>query len=289
MPRPERVRAREAARAEAPTEADVSRETPVAAEPIDKTAEPSQSVRSGAIEDEAPEVVLSRTVARRLGWVPQDEWKRDPAKWVDADQYLEETPRQIETLKERLKRTGQVAEAVAEEARREGIEQARRELLAATESGDKDAAIAAANKLQGPPPQTVAWMGRNAWFNQDPDARLLAVNVIERSRLAGGTIEQQLQAGEDAVKRRFPEHFEIIPFAEPQREARLSEVRTPPQVQGGSRGAVAPRTKEKGWADIPSGDRGQMERSVQRLSRNHGKTAAEVQGMLAANYWRTVA
>ncbi len=281
MPRPERVKAREAARADTATE-QAAEEKSAVAETIDNREEPSQSAPSGQV-DEA-ELTVSRSVARRMGWVPLDEWKRDPAKWHDAPAYLEETPRQLDTLKERLKRTGQVTEAVAEEARQRGIKEAREQLVAATESGDKDAALAAARRLEGPPPQTVAWMARNPWFNQDPDAQLLARNVIERALLAGATIEQQLQAGEDAVKRRFPEHFEMQ--AEPQREAKLSEVRTPPQVQGGSRGAVVPRSKEKGWTDIPPAVRGQMERSVNRIARAHNKTVAEVQGWTAANYWR---
>lgn len=283
MPRPQRIRDREATRAEPPADEGVSRETPTQ-EPIDNQPEPSQSARSGQI-DEA-ELTVSRSVARRLGWVPLEEWKRDPAKWSDAPAYLEETPRQIETLKDRLKRTGQVIEAEVEETRRRTIQEAEGRIIAAAESGDKDAALAAARQMQGPPPQTVAWIARNSWFNHDPDAQLLARNVIERSARAGATIEEQLQAGEEAVKRRFPEHFEITPQVEPQREARLSEVRTPPQVQGGSRGAVVPRSKEKGWADIPAGDRGQMERGVERRARAHGKTVEEVRAWTAANYWR---
>ena len=281
MPRPQRIRDREATRAETLADEGVSRETP-AIETIDKEPEPSQSARSGEI-DEA-ELAVSRSVARRLGWVPLEEWKRDPDKWSDAPAYLEETPRQIETLKERLKRTGQVTEAVAEEARLRGIQEAEGRLMQAVEAGDKDEALKAARAAQGPPPQTIAWLGRNPWFNQDPDARLLAANSMKRAELAGATIEQQLQAGEDAVKRRFPEHFE--PEVEPQREARLSEIRTPPQVQGGSRGAVIQRTKEKGWVDIPAGDRGQMERGVERRARAHGKSVEEVRAWTAANYWR---
>lgn len=281
MPRPDRIRQRETARAGAIDAAD-----PPANEAIDNGGQSSQSVTTQ--EDEAsPELVVSRTVARRMGWVPKEEWKRDPAKWVEADQYLENTPTEIAALKDDRRRMGNVAEAMAEEARQRGIREAEDRLKQATEKGDTDGAVAAARQMQGPPPQTVAWLTRNPWFNSDLDAQALAAAAMLRAQNSGGGIETQLAAGEDAVRKRFPEHFGVVARIEPQEtETRLSETRmTPPQVQGGSRGGTQQRPKEKGWGDLPSAARSQMAKAVQRAVRNHGKTEAEAQSFIARAYW----
>lgn len=295
MPRPERVRTREADRAQAvaqgaQAEADV--ETPQNDAAIDNAEEPSQSARTGDIPE--AELALSRTVARRFGWVPQDEWKRDPAKWQDADLFIKDAPTQIETLKERLKRTGQVAEAQAEEARQRGIREAQEQLRQAATAGDADGAERAAQNLarhSGPPPQTVAWMGRNPWFKPpgepggDPIASAAFIAAVNTAEKSGAGIEEALSAGERAVRERFPEHFGET-RAEPQR---LSEIRQAPQVQGGSRGAAPVKSKEKGWGDIPAGDRAQMERGVQRRAREYGKSADEMRAQTATLYWRNQA
>lgn len=292
MPRPQRVREREQTRA-AKVEAD---EPPIVAteqganDAIDNADEHSQSARTGQVVPEG-ELELARSVARRLGWVPQEEWKRDPTKWADADRFLEDTPRQIETLKERLRRQGQVSDAVAEDARRQGLREAEERLRAATRAGDEDGVVTAAHEVAkhaAPHPQTVAWIGRNPWFNEDPTARLVAAEAIKRAEQRGATVADALEAGETEVRRRFPEHFDA---PEPKREVRLSQVQTPPpQVQGGSRGGGATqRTKEPGWGDIPSADRNGMANAIKRTVRNHGLTEDAARTKLAEIYWRNQA
>lgn len=283
MPRPQRVQAREQARAGAVAATPETPENDPVDDPVDNIAETTQTSRTGQVSE--GELDLSRQVARRLGWVPENEWKRDPTKWTDAPEFLDRTPAIVESLQERIRRSGQVAEDLAEAARREARVQAERELREAARDGDEERTVAAANKMagaSGPPPQTTAWMARNPWFNEDPEAQAVAVAAITRATKAGETIEAQLQAGEAAVKRRFPEHF-----GAPERtEARLSEVRTAPAVTGGSRGTgVRSATREKGWMDIPSSERNQMQRFVTSAMRK-GQTEAQATGFLSTAYWR---
>lgn len=331
MPRPERIRNREQALAdgvdaepvgelEPPPSAPLNRKeevgirrtlraTPVVAEeePLDNPPELEQFVRQGPVVAEVdPELELSRKLARPFGWVPKEEWTRDPEKWTEATDFLADTPRQMAALKERLKRFGQVAEDQAEQARRDGLAQARAELEAATREGNVERAGEAADRIaknSGPPPQTTAWIARNPWFRSDPDAQTIAANAMRKAERIGATIEEQLQAGEAEARRRFPEHFDIAPAPrlapEPQpqptpepapvrQEARFSEVRTPPQMARGSRGGGPSVPKEKGWMDIPAADRSQMTRFVKSAVRK-GLTEAEATRRLAYNYWDTKA
>jgi hypothetical protein len=329
MPRPERVRLREKEAAgdvveqdppvnEEPVREPLNRKEevalrrnlrtePPAAETVDNQQDAVQPVRTGQVADGDLELEVSRRVARRMGWLDKEAWVaagRNADTHVDAPDFLEFTPKRLETLQERQKRWGQVAEEQAEQARREALAQARAEHEAAVRTGDVEAAGRAADKMvqaKGPPPQTVAWIGRNPWFRTGPDAledeaTAVTVAAIKRAEKSGASIEEQLQAGEAAAKRRFPELFDDVPQArredprpEPRQErqeVRLSEVRPPaPQVAGGSRGGNGPvAKKEKGWMDIPSVERAQMTRFV-RSAQRKGISAEEAQNRMARTYW----
>lgn len=326
MPRPERIRLKEQALADGvdtdaappepvkpPTnrkeEVALRRQAKVVAaapepEPLDEQQEVVQPVKTGKVVEDDAELELSSRVAKRMGWMSKEEWVaagRNPDRHVDPMKYLEDTPKHLENARERMKRLGQVAEEQIAIERREALAQARKEHEAAVRAGDVEAADKAVDKIaktSGPPPQTVAWMARNSWFNTDPDAQAIAVNAIRRAEQNGATIEDALQAGEAAARRRFPEHFDDVqpvnrqPEArpEPRREARLSDVRpAPPVLAEGSRGSGAnTRPKEKGWADIPSAGRSQMEQFVKRGMRR-GLTETQARNELAARYWSTQA
>jgi hypothetical protein len=274
---------------------------------VDEHEDEGQSSRTGVITEDEHALELSRSVAKRMGWTPREDWKRDPAKWVDAPDFLEQTPRELESLKERLKRTGQAAEAAMAEAQRQAQADAEARVRAAVEAKDPDEALRASRDLartSGPPPQTVAWMGRNPWFQTDQDAQVLAVAEINRRAAMGASIEDQLEAAEQKVRLRFPEHFDPPSSfglrrdesAEGggQREVRLSE-RAAPVVQSGSRGGNA-TPKVKGFADIHAGDRAlyqkhfaaRFENSIR--AKDKKLTAEQVQeqarGLYAATYWR---
>ena len=294
MPRPQRVRDREAGRAQAATqsaETETTVQEPANDAAIDNGDEPSQSARTGEIVQDDPFI---NEVAEEAGWTPLDKWDRDPKDHQDARTYLKQLPTVLKERNDRLRRMGQVAEAQAEEARLRGIQEAREQLRQAASAGDADGAEKAAQQMarhSGPPPQTVAWMGRNPWFKPpgepggDPIASAAFIAAVNTAEKGGAGIEEALSAGERAVRDRFPEHFGET-RTEPQR---LSEIRQAPQVQGGSRGAVTSRSKEKGWGDIPAGDRAQMERGVQGRAREHGKSVNDMRSLTAATYWRNQA
>lgn len=255
-------------------------------------------------------LALERDVAKKIGWTDRESWTqagRDPSRWRDAPEYLVETPRQLKSLQERnqhlnerIKRNAQAAADAMEENRRQAREQALAEVRAAASSQDPEAIEAATQKLakvtEGPHPETVAWISRNAWFNEDSEARAVAAAAVERSRRAGGTVSDQLQAAEAAAKKRFPEHFpDETPAREQQREAPRAESRTevrltdsrisapPPAVSPGSRGGSG-TPKAKGFDDIPAQDRALYDK---HFAKKYGAYLKPEEGKAryAQSYW----
>lgn len=267
----------------------------VQAAPLDDKVETGQSSDTAPL----PEGELRRSIyeelAKPFGWAPKEEWKRDPAKWRDAEEFLKDTPKQLEAHKEQARRAAQAAEAAFEEDRRRLLSVAEAKVKAAAEAQDPDAAAAAAREVaahSGPPPQTVAWMARNAWFNQDRGAQAVAVTAIRKAEAAGLNIEEQLEAGEMAAKKRFPEYFaEETPATvreAPKEEVRLSEIKRPPAVNAPSRTTASEKpNKERGYADLPQVARQAYERHFERkFMSQHGLSKEDGQARYAASYWK---
>jgi len=290
MPRPQRIQAREAAIvAPKPEDEDQSGvQTP----PIDEGEENAQTLRSGPVEDGD----FIQSLAKRAGWSEEKERDGKPIKdWQDARTFLDRLPDVLQDSRERLRRTTQMADAVAEDARQRGQREAREQLNVAVDSGNKEEAQAAAARLaqhQAPRPETAAWMSRNPWFRLvngqiDPrdEATSIAVAAIQSAEARGATPIEALQAAETAAKRLFPQYFSNghQVQAEPAREPRLSQV-APPMVAGGSRGGTGKTTKERGWAELPAQVRGSMDQFVRKAVRR-GQTEEQSRSFLAKAYW----
>src|SRR5258706_1735262 len=173
--------------------------------PLEKNQEQEQSYRPCKVSE--GELALARSVPKRMGWTPKENWKRDPAKWVDAPDFLEQTPRELESLKERNRRTAQAASDAIEETQRRARAAAEDRVRLAETPDERVAAARDYAAASGPHPETLAWMGRNAWFNDDPDARNMAATEINRSAQAGPSISEQPAAAEAEIKRRVPANF----------------------------------------------------------------------------------
>ena len=255
------------------------RADPVSDEPEDEHLDqPTETdTLSGAIPE--GEAVLGQSVAKRLGWRPKEEWTRDPDKFVDWPDFLENTPKVIAELKEQGERQARAAAAAIEEAQREKVERATRVIR---ESDDPAAREAAAKELQGPPPETRAWLAKNPWFDTDSRAQALAVSTVNDMAKRGASISVQLEEAESEVRKRFPEYFATGV------EQRLSDVRrqatTPPQVQQGSR-ATTTQSTEKGFAQIPRKDREAFELHLLKPMLSMGKTKEQAEAGYAKRYW----
>lgn len=253
---------------------------------LDEHHEQDEQSKSGHITEDD----VYQSVAKQIGWTPKEEWKRDPDKWVDARTFLQKTPEEIKTLKERLKRTGQAAENVIEENNRRLRSQFEAELKAAVEAKDPEGAKVAAERLaevkaeeNKPHPATVRWIERNTWFEDDPDAQAMARSAVVRAAKQGLSVEEQLEEAEKAVKRRFPEYFPSERRSEEPKEVRLSD-RKAPQVAEGSR-TTRTTPKDKAFGDIPAGDRALYKRHFQKRYESTGLKPEEAEAKYAKAYW----
>lgn len=275
--------------------------------PLDDGQDERQSSRRGQVAE--GELELSRSVAGRMGWVPLDQWKRDPAKWVDADVFLERTPAEVDRLRDRARRTGAVADAAQDAARLAARTNAEAEVRAAVAAGNEEDAVTAARKVaaaSGPDPRTLAWVAANPWFESDPVAKATAMAEARRRAAAGESVDDQLEGSEALIRKLYPQHFPETRRQEREEpedrqdlnreerqsgEARLSdlrrETREAPDVQGGSRGGASRRgrSKELGWGDIPQDERDAMGRFVARFTRR-GMKAEDAQHQLGVEYWK---
>lgn len=211
--------------------------------------------------------------ARRMGWVPKDEFRGDPAKWRPADAFVERGENEMPILKERLRHQDkQLADLQAtvkqfadyhSKTEQRAYERAVKELksrqIEAVSTGDTQAFMqidqaiadlqkeaAAAPKIAVPDanpeehPVFKTWVARNQWYATDTKMHAYADSI--------GAFLNQTQpnlVGDDffsevtkEVKAKFPDRFE-----NPRRAA-------PNAVEGASQ---APRSGgKKGYSDLPS-------------------------------------
>ncbi len=246
--------------------------------------EDSSQKRTGSISEAEYEV--HKSLAKKLGWVDQDEWKRDPSKWTPADQFLDKIPETISSLKESKKRIAQVADAQIAAEKQRARAEAEAELRRAIEEGDTDLAIQAAQKAAQQntvDPRVTEWVSRNSWFNTDPVAKRLAVAITEDAAQRNLGIDEQLEIAEREIRKRFPEHFDDI--TERVSEKRY-ESRNPPAVQSGTRGVSGKSRSGTTWDDIPFGDRKDLQKFVgQMLGGKNKLDEKAAQARLAKSYW----
>lgn len=219
----------------------------------------------------ANEAALAPTIeeiAREMGWSDKDKWRGDPDDWTDAATFLRSSAvvnkklrAEIKDIKRSIDKT---ARAMAEEKFATMKAELEAKLDEAVEVGDKKAAkqigveLARLDAKQSGAADddgdlVEQFKADNSWWETDPEATALAVGVSARLAGEGKSVAEQLKAAEAAVRKRFPEHFEV--------QAR----RKPPAAvhEPGSRGA-GQRSGGTGWNDLPADVQQQMERHFVR-------------------------
>jgi len=236
----------------------------------------------------------AETRAQRMGWRPKAEYEasgRDPAKWVDADEFVRRGEESLPVLRERLRKQDKIIasqESKMEEGNkllrelvthqqeqtRAAVENAVKSLKAerreAASTGDVDKveelsseiAEAEASLKTAPAPakvderatipqEVVDWAEANPWFNTDPVMNAVAVAAYGKLVPDKTMTETQKLAKVKA---------EVIRrFPENFSNARRTE---PPAVEGGGNGQR--RSGAKGWNDIPADDRAIAQRLIKQ-------------------------
>jgi len=156
-------------------------------------------------------------IALSAGWKPEDQWKGDKTKWTPAHEFLahkvavgEEHRQTTMKLNKQVERMSRASEKMLEKA----LEDQRRELeadladaVAANKPGE---AAKIVRKIDGLKPvdddPAAEFKERNAaWYGVDEDATAYAYGIAEQKKHLPP--QDQLDAVEAAVKRKFPELF----------------------------------------------------------------------------------
>lgn len=220
--------------------------------------EAPQEDEAGGDPDPAAERIES--IAKDLGWVPQDQFKPGEGKeWLPAEQFLrigrdiQKSYRddikglrsQIDTMS---RTTAQILEDRLAEQRRELATQ----FDAAVEDGDGAKAFKLGQEINRlgtvrPPTEDSATADFKAkhgnWLGQDPVATARAVSICNELAAQGQPTHVQLAAAERTIRAEFPEHFKDNAQINGQRPA---QVHNP-----GARNANPGSNRAKGFSDMP--------------------------------------
>jgi len=232
-------------------------QTPTAPEPT------APNIPEDDEDDEPPPPDPVADLARTMGWRPKEQFKGDPNLWKPADQYIKAgaeiqrgLSRDLKDLRGTVDNMTRTQAAILEQTLAEQRDKLVARYNRAVEDGDAQTSFQvgrAIDNLNGqaqalqqqpgpqiapPPPEAVNWVERNPWFNKDPLARDLALNVAERYANAGESADVQLAAAEREVRKLYPHLFG-------------ASSKDPPGVsQPGGRGGSGAK-KGSTFADLP--------------------------------------
>jgi len=229
--------------------------------------------------------------ARAQGWVPEDEYKGDPAKWRSAEEFVERgkkiTPilkerneklvRDIEAMNAKLERQGEAVQELMQyysKSEQRAYQKAFNDLKAkqreAVETGDTAAFEAAEREIdeltkspppepkktketpQGPPPEFDDFLEANPWYTSDPELTEYADFIGTRMMNSG--IRKPLDKVYADIAKQVKARFPEK-FENPKRS-------TAQAVEGAG---SPPKAKGRGYNDLPSDAKAQCDRFVKEI------------------------
>lgn len=191
------------------------------------------------MSEEASVVSPAEEKARAMGWVPQEEFRGDPAKWRSAEEFVQRGEQILPVMKERndklsaeiremrdtmrqLHQHFQKAEVVAEQrGRAQAIMELTQAQKEAVENGDvqewqrleaKKIEVASQPlpqpSIQAPvPPEFLEWKRENEWYESDPEMTEYAEFIGLRLQKQGKSPDAILGEVSKKVRAQFPEKF----------------------------------------------------------------------------------
>ena len=240
---------------EAPDEADISVEEPILQAP----QEPAQADPAPSAEDRA----------LTMGWTPREQFKGDPAKWVDAETFVrrgeeflpfvkannKRLERELEKANGEIAKLGKAVERSIDhisKAEQRAYERARKDLEAELEqavlNNDADGIRAVAKDIvelerevakpaKTEEPDLSEFKAANPWFETDEAMTMAAVAYAGKLASQGVAGKDQLAKVSEWVRKEFPHKF-----SNPRREQ-------PAAVEGVSTGA---RRQAASYSDMPA-------------------------------------
>jgi hypothetical protein len=210
---------------------------------------------------EPPAVETAEDVARKIGWVPKDEFKGNPDDWKPATDFIisgRDIQRGYATELKGLRSQIDVMARTTADIVKDRLEAQRAELTGRynelVEEGNAAEAFKVSQRLLdidrrvaspppgAPPPEVADFVERNkTWYDVDPAATLRAREVSDKLAARGASVADQLQAAERIVRTEFPDLF----------QGQRNGQRAAPAVHRPGSRSAAPSNKAKTFADLP--------------------------------------
>ena len=191
-------------------------------------------------EASAPDL---ESLARDMGWRPKEDWKGDDSGWRDAGEFVKHTvdanrtlKRELGEVKDVVKGLSKTNERILERELAKQRKALERQFAEAVDANDPTAARQVSAQIDALDRTPVAtdykskFKADNPWFGVDTEASAYATAMAGVAASEGKDPEAQLAYASEKVRKRFPELFD-----------KPAERRTPPAVEGGSRGSPPPR------------------------------------------------
>lgn len=229
--------------------------------------------------------------ARELGWVPEDEFKGDKARWVDAETFVKKgeevmplikaqnarLKRELDSIKKDLRRATAHFEGAEKRAYERALVDVEKRHSEAVEAGDVKAATAAAKEMRdlkpdGEPQKHTkeeaedaldAFREENPWYDRANLANATEIDINARlyfDRMVDRNIERTKELSP-------PDFFQLITDMTvekyPQLKAKPARQKPASAVEGGTAGRGG-RGASKTWDNLPDAAKKQYGRFIER-------------------------
>lgn len=234
---------------------DAADETEVGAAPEGEAPATTQDAQPSKFE----------AAARSGGWVPKEQFKGDPEKWLEAEDFVlkaaEILPHVTKELREARGEIKGVQKTLADfaehhsktelRAYQRALKELETQIEQAASIGDVAGVKAATNELielqkdatpapkaaQGEPPEFTSWKEKNPWFGEDEALTAATVAIANKVEKEGYSGAAHIREVDKRLKEKFPQLFE-----NPARKQAAP-------VEGGQ---SAPKPRGKTYTDLPA-------------------------------------
>lgn len=240
------------------------------------TGEPEVIIEPMGGAEAAPQELPAEDRALTMGWVPLEQFKGDPSRWVDAETFVKRGEEFLPFLKAANKRLEKELDTVKKSVKEfaefhskteaRAYERAMRDLearqAAATEAGDVEAVreitqeiVTLGKDVKAPTDEAAeakalldSWIAENSWYTKDAVMRGAAFAIADELAAEGIKDGAQLAEVAKRIKAEFPHKFENAKRREP----------------GAVEGSTQAVKRGKGRADLPADARAAMDRWVKQ-------------------------
>lgn len=237
-----------------------------------------------------PQLSEVEELAIELGWKPETEYTGPEGKWKPAKDWIKVErdinrglKQDVRGLKEQIDRMAAAGTKQTERALRRQAEELNQRFNEAVENKDAKGAAQAVKELReleeesrpdtGSADVEADFAKRNPWYGKDEDATAYAIAVSNREAGKGRSHAEQLEAVEEAIRKRFPD---VV--------GEKREAKAPTAVHAPGRSVSSRR--EKGYSDLPATVKAAADKYAKLFHDKHGLDVEKSKAEYAKDYWQ---